>query len=52
MPATARLKNQPESNNDSQMAGMPAIWLSLFDAGWFFSLAVAGTYYYVTAKKK
>jgi len=33
-------------------AGMPAIWLSLFDSGWFFSLAVAGTYYYLTAKKK
>lgn len=33
-------------------AGMPPIWLSLFDSGWFFSLAVAGTYYYLTAKKK
>lgn len=25
--------------------------LTLFDFGWFFSLAVAGTYYYLTAKK-
>ena len=33
-------------------AGMPAVWLTLFDSGWFFSLAVAGTYYYLTAKKK
>ncbi len=33
-------------------AGMPSIWLTLFDSGWFFSLAVAGTYYYLTAKKK
>lgn len=32
-------------------SGMPAIWLTLFDAGWFFSLAVAGAYYYLTAKK-
>lgn len=32
-------------------AGIPAIWLTLFDAGWFFSLAVAGAYYYLTAKK-
>ncbi len=32
--------------------GMPSIWLTLFDSGWFFSLAVAGTYYYLTAKKK
>jgi NCS1 family nucleobase:cation symporter-1 len=25
--------------------------VSLFDFGWFFSLAVAGGYYYITAKK-
>ena len=29
----------------------PAL-VTLFDFGWFFSLAVAGTYYYLTAKKK
>ena len=29
-----------------------AIWMLLFDSGWFFSLAVAGTYYYLTAKKR
>jgi len=34
------------------MAGMPAFWLTLFDSGWFFSLAVAGGYYYLSAKKK
>jgi NCS1 family nucleobase:cation symporter-1 len=27
------------------------IWKSIFDFGWFFSLAVASTYYYLTAKK-
>ncbi len=32
-------------------SAIPAIWLALFDAGWFFSLAVAGAYYYLTAKK-
>lgn len=32
-------------------SAIPAIWLTLFDAGWFFSLAVAGAYYYLTAKK-
>lgn len=32
-------------------AGMPAIWLTLFDSGWFFSLAVAGLYYFATARK-
>ena len=25
--------------------------VSLFDFGWFFSLAVAGTYYFITAKR-
>ena len=30
---------------------VPPLLLSLFDFGWFFSLAVAGTYYYLTAKK-
>ena len=33
-------------------ASVAPVLLSLFDFGWFFSLAVAGTYYYVTAKKK
>ena len=28
-----------------------ALWKSIFDFGWFFSLAVASTYYYLTAKK-
>ena len=32
-------------------ASVAPVLLSLFDFGWFFSLAVAGTYYYVTAKK-
>ncbi len=32
-------------------AGMPAIWLTLFDSGWFFSLAVAGLYYFATARR-
>jgi len=31
---------------------VPGLLQSLFDFGWFFSLAVAGTYYYLTAKKK
>jgi NCS1 family nucleobase:cation symporter-1 len=25
--------------------------VSLFDFGWFFSLAVAGAYYFITAKR-
>lgn len=29
-----------------------AIWMLLFDSGWFFSLFVAGTYYYLTAKRR
>jgi NCS1 family nucleobase:cation symporter-1 len=33
-------------------AAVPGLLLALFDFGWFFSLAVAGTYYYLTAKKK
>ena len=33
-------------------ASVPGLLLALFDFGWFFSLAVAGTYYYLTAKKK
>ncbi|GKT21359.1 NCS1 family nucleobase:cation symporter-1 [Acidovorax sp. SUPP3334] len=33
-------------------ATMPGVWLALFDAGWFFSLAVAGTYYFLTAKRR
>jgi NCS1 family nucleobase:cation symporter-1 len=31
---------------------VPALLLSLFDFGWFFSLAVAGVYYYLSAKKR
>lgn len=31
---------------------LPPLLLSLFDFGWFFSLAVAGVYYYITAKKR
>ncbi len=30
---------------------VPPLLLGLFDFGWFFSLAVAGIYYYLTAKK-
>ena len=33
-------------------AAVPGLLLALIDFGWFFSLAVAGTYYYLTAKKK
>jgi NCS1 family nucleobase:cation symporter-1 len=33
-------------------ASVPALLLSLFDFGWFFSLAVAGVYYYLSAKKR
>ena len=33
-------------------ASVAPLLLGLFDFGWFFSLAVAGTYYYLTAKKK
>lgn len=31
---------------------LPPLLLALFDFGWFFSLAVAGGYYYLTAKKR
>lgn len=31
---------------------LPPLMLSLFDFGWFFSLAVAGAYYYLTAPKQ
>lgn len=31
---------------------LPPLLLSLFDFGWFFSLAVAGAYYYLTAPKQ
>jgi len=31
---------------------VPPLLLGLFDFGWFFSLFVAGTYYYLTAKKR
>lgn len=31
---------------------VPAGLVSLFDFGWFFSLVVAGTYYYLTAKRR
>lgn len=31
---------------------VPPLLLALFDFGWFFSLFVAGTYYYLTAKKR
>lgn len=31
--------------------GVPKVLVSLFDFGWFFSLAVAGTYYFLTAKR-
>ena len=31
---------------------VPPLLLGLFDFGWFFSLAVAGSYYYLTAKKR
>ncbi|BEU95208.1 NCS1 family nucleobase:cation symporter-1 [Acidovorax sp. DW039] len=33
-------------------ASVPGLLLGLFDFGWFFSLAVSGTYYYLTAKKR
>ena len=33
-------------------AAVPPLLLALFDFGWFFSLAVAGAYYYLTAKKR
>jgi NCS1 family nucleobase:cation symporter-1 len=32
-------------------ASVNASLVSLFDFGWFFSLAVAGTYYFATAKR-
>jgi NCS1 family nucleobase:cation symporter-1 len=32
--------------------GVPPLLLGLYDFGWFFSLAVAGLYYYLTAPKK
>ncbi len=31
---------------------LPPLLLALFDFGWFFSLAVAGAYYYLTAPKQ
>ncbi|TDP73159.1 NCS1 family nucleobase:cation symporter-1 [Roseateles toxinivorans] len=31
---------------------VPPVLVSLFDFGWFFSLFVAGVYYYLTAKKR
>ncbi|TIC87114.1 NCS1 family nucleobase:cation symporter-1 [Crenobacter intestini] len=31
---------------------VPPLMLALFDFGWFFSLSVAGIYYYLTAKKR
>lgn len=33
-------------------SAVPPLLLSLYDFGWFFSLAVAGLYYYLTAPKK
>ncbi len=30
---------------------VPSLWRNVFDFGWFFSLAVAGLYYYLTAPK-
>lgn len=32
--------------------GVPPLLLNLYDFGWFFSLAVAGLYYYLTAPKQ
>jgi len=32
-------------------ASVPAGLVSLFDFGWFFSLFVAGVYYFITAKR-
>lgn len=31
---------------------LPPLLLGLFDFGWFFSLAVAGTFYYATARRR
>ena len=35
-----------------EQAAVPALLLGLFDFGWFFSLTVAGTCYYLTAQKR
>lgn len=36
----------------ADQAAVPGVLLGLFDFGWFFSLAVAGSCYYLTAKKR